>query len=330
MKKTIKIAGYVFAGLVTIVVGVIIYFNTAYPNVDAPKKLVIESTPERVARGKYLANHVAVCTDCHSTRDWNLYSGPVKEGTLGKGGARFDEELGLPGTIYSRNITPAGLKGWSDGEILRAVTSGISKNGNVLFPIMPYKDYNKMAEEDLYAIISYIKTLTPVKNEIPPTSINFPVNMLIRTVPENYTAQKAPDKSNSTAYGKYLVAMAGCAHCHTNQEYKGKKEHYEFAGGTELKLPFGTIRSANITSDYETGIGRMTRADFIARFKSFSTPESRNIKVQPESFNTIMPWTNYAGMTEEDLGAIYDYLRTVPAVVNRVEKFTPNKSFAKR
>lgn len=330
MRKFLKIAGYAFAGLVVVVLGVIVYFNTAYPSVDAPKALKIESTPERIARGAYLAQHVAVCTDCHSTRDFSYFAGPVKEGTLGMGGERFGEEMGLPGTIYAKNITPGGLKDWSDGEILRAITSGIRKNGDVLFPIMPYPDYNNMAEEDLYSIISYIKTLKPSNNKVPESSINFPVNMLIRTAPQNYTAKKSPDKSNTVEYGKYLVTIAGCAHCHTNREYEGKMEHFEFAGGAEMNLPMGVLRSANLTADEETGIGRMSRNDFIARFKAFASPESQKIKVGKESFNTIMPWTNYAGMTEEDLGAIYDYLRTVPVVKNRVEKFTPAKSFAKR
>jgi len=330
MRKTLKVAGFVFAGLVVVVLGVIIYFNTAYPNVDAPTDLVIESTPERIARGKYIAEHVSLCTDCHSTRDWSYFAGPVKENTLGIGGERFGEEMGLPGTVYSKNITPAGLKGWSDGEILRAITSGIRKNGDVLFPVMPYTDYNKMAQEDLYSVIAYIKTLKPVENKIPESSINFPVNILIRTAPQSYTAQKSPDKSNSVAYGKYLTQMAGCAHCHSNEALKDKLEHFEFAGGTEINLPMGTLRTANITPDEKTGIGKFTKEQFIARFKSFATPESRKVKVQPESFNTIMPWTNYAGMTEEDLGAIYDYLRTVPAVSNKVQIFTPAKSFASK
>jgi hypothetical protein len=82
------------------------------------------------------------------------------------------------------------------------------------------------------------------------------------------------------------------------------------------------VRSANITPDMETGLGKWTKNEFLAKFKQFSTPESRNIPVKPNDFNTVMPWTMYGGMTEEDLSAIYAYLRTLKPISNMVVKFS--------
>ena len=94
----------------------------------------------------------------------------------------------------------------------------------------------------------------------------------------------------------------------------------DFAGGREFLLPNGKIvRSANITPDIETGIGNMTREAFIGRFKSMLPEQVR--KIEAKERNTIMPWSSYAGMKEEDLGAIYDYLRTVKPIKNQVEKW---------
>jgi len=101
------------------------WFLVRYPRVASPPTVLIHATDAIIERGRYLANHVAVCMDCHSTRDWDAFSGPIVPGTEGAGGERFGKELGFPGTFYAANITPAGLSQWSDGEILRAIASNI-------------------------------------------------------------------------------------------------------------------------------------------------------------------------------------------------------------
>src|SRR6267378_4304104 len=108
MKKILKYVGYLLAFIVVAIGALLTYVKTALPNVGDAENLKIEYTPERVARGKYLATSVAVCMDCHSKRDWLQFSGPVVAGTLGQGGERFDQELGLPGLFVSKNITPHG------------------------------------------------------------------------------------------------------------------------------------------------------------------------------------------------------------------------------
>jgi mono/diheme cytochrome c family protein len=305
----------------------VIYYNSKYPDVEPPKDISFEYTPEMIARGEYLVNNVSLCLDCHSTRDWKLYSGPLTPGTEGMGGEKFGAELGIPGEVYVKNITPASIGEWTDGELFRAITSGVNKNGEVLFPIMPYPAYAQMAEEDIKAIIAYIRQLKPIQNEVPASSLNFPVNMLIKSAPANYIPKQIPDKNNIVEYGKYMTTISVCADCHSTAEDGVPVTGMEFAGGYEMDLPFGTVRSANITPDMETGIGGWSKEVFIARFKYFQHEESK--KMRADNAQTIMPWTLYAGMTDEDLGAIYEYLRTVPPVKNKVVTFSPpNQRFA--
>jgi mono/diheme cytochrome c family protein len=151
--------------------------QTTFPKVGAASNLKIEPTPEKIARGKYLANHVSVCIDCHSTRDFNFYSGPIVPGAEGKGGMEFPDAAG---TFYPPNITPAALGNWSDGEIVRALVSGISKDGQALFPMMPYPIYNYLAQDDAEAIVAYLRTLPAIPNEAPKSKINFPLNLIVR------------------------------------------------------------------------------------------------------------------------------------------------------
>ena len=126
-----------------------IYFTSCNNQTDTTAaKPENDSTTKVLARGEYLFNNVAGCIDCHSQRDFTKYSGPVVPGTEGGGGMVFDQKFGLPGVIYGKNITPdsaTGIGTWSDNDILRALTQGISKNGDTLFPLMSYPNFNRMA-----------------------------------------------------------------------------------------------------------------------------------------------------------------------------------------
>lgn len=324
MKKALSITGYVVAVVIAAVAAGYIYLQYAFPNVDAAPALSIEKTPALVARGEYLANHVAVCIDCHSTRDFSRFSGPLQPGTEGKGGDKFDHSLGFPGTFYARNITSdkeTGIGNWTDGEIYRAMTKGVSKNGEPLFPVMPYKAYSQMKTEDTYAIIAYIRTLKPIKNAVPEPDPDFPMNLILRTMPSDEApALEQVDLNDELAKGKYLLTIASCGDCHTPRDKGTPIESMHLAGGSEFPTPDGGIlRSANITPDKETGIGNWTEDAFVQRFKEQEHPAA----VAPGGPNTIMPWSMYAGMEEADLRAIYKYLRSVEPIKNRMERFTP-------
>jgi hypothetical protein len=119
-----------------------------------------------------------------------------------------------------------------------------------------------------------------------------------------------------------MTNAAVCTECHTPIDDEGQPlPGREFAGGFEMKLPGGgVVRTANITPDADTGIGTWTEQQFVDKFKAFDGAEHRKLTAAEQRENTWMPWYAYAGMTREDLGAIYSYLRTVKPIVNRVKK----------
>ncbi len=324
MKKILKILGILLILFVLVIAGALTYIKAALPDVGEAPELKVEATPERIARGKYLANAVNVCMDCHSTRDWTKFSGPIIAGTEGRGGERFDHTVGFPGVYFSKNITPAGISRYSDGELFRVITTGVNKDGNAMFPVMPYPYYGKMDEEDIYSLIAYIRTLQPVENPVADSESDFPMNFILNTIPAKAEHMKRPDPSDELASGAYLVNASGCIECHTYAEQGQIDREKAFAGGRAFQMPDGSIvTSSNITPDQETGIGKYTKEAFIERFKMYADSAYVPPAVAPGEFNTIMPWTMYANMTREDLGAIYTYLRTVKPITNKVEKFTP-------
>src|SRR5690349_24798886 len=119
MNKFVKGTLVVLALLIVAIGALLSYVKLALPNVGEAEDLKIEYTQERIDRGRYLANSVSVCMDCHSTRDWSKFSGPLTPGTLGKGGERFDQSVGMPGVYFSKNITPEGITRYTDGELLQ-------------------------------------------------------------------------------------------------------------------------------------------------------------------------------------------------------------------
>ncbi len=326
MKKFLRILGRVAIVLLLIIACIVGYIKIALPNVGDAPTITVERTPERIARGEYLANHVTVCIDCHSTRDWSHFSGPITEGTLGKGGELFDQKFGFPGAFYSRNITPEGISRYTDGELLRVISTGVNKEGKAMFPVMPYHHYGQMDEEDIKSIIAYIRTLKPIKNDVPLSSPDFPMNIILNTIPQKASFTKMPDEADMVNYGKYLVNAASCIDCHTQFD-KGKLvAGKEYGGGREFPFPDGAVvRSSNISPDAATGIGSWNEQRFVAIFRTNADSSMQLKKINPGEYNTIMPWTMYGTMKESDLKAIYAYLKTVKPVNNSVIKFTGAK-----
>ena len=311
-------------GLLVVAAGLFVgYFFVRYPDVPPAEDIKVAATPERLARGQYLVENVVGCVVCHAERDWTKFSAPVVDGTRGKGGQRFG--FGLePFVMYSKNITPGGVGDWTDGELIRAITTGVSRDGTPLFPLMPYPHYAKMAREDVEAIVAYLRTLpATAAQELPARRLNFPLPLVVRTIPTAPSHRAVPPTSDRVAYGEYLVNAAVCSDCHTPMDDQGAPlPGMDFAGGT----PFtpngvGLVRSANITPDAGTGIGAWTEQQFVDKFRAFRGAPARVLEGAERLQNSEMPWTDYARMRDEDLAAIYAYLRSVTPIVNRVEKF---------
>lgn len=327
MRKVFKIVGYILLIIVIGVAGIMIYVKEALPNVGPASDMKVAYTPQRIERGRYLANSVTICMDCHSTRDWSKFAGPITPGTLGKGGERFDHSVGFPGVYFSRDITPAGISRYTDGELYRVITTGVTKEGSALFPVMPYAHYGKMDPEDIMSIIAYIRTLAPIENTVAAPVSDFPMNFIINTIPVKAAPQKKPSVSDQLAYGAYVINACACVECHTKVKRGEIISELSFSGGREFHFPDGSIvRSANLTPDMKTGIGSWTEDMFVKRFKMYADSTYKPQSIAPGDFNSIMPWNMYSRMNEEDLSAIYKYLKSIQPIENTVIKFTPKKT----
>jgi hypothetical protein len=282
-----------------------------------------DSATKMVERGRYLATYVSLCIDCHSQRDFNQFSGPPVPGTEGMGGEVFNEKLGIPGVLYARNITPDTVNGigkWTDDEIARAITKGISKNGDTLFPLMPYPHYNMMSREDIYSIIAYIRTLKPNSNKVANRKLMMPVSLAYPPLRSaSLDSNVRPDVTDMVKYGEYMTNAAACMDCHTPMD-KGQFVMPKYmAGGRLLDIGLFKVNSANITADSATGIGKWSEEMFLEKFKLYR--DKASYSSNPGKNNSIMPWSLYAQMDDFDLKAIYRYLRSLPSVNNAVVKY---------
>jgi hypothetical protein len=321
MSSLLKILAALAALVVVVAAGALIYIYGFLPRQRPAPDFQIVSTPEVVARGEYLVKHVLLCNDCHSERDWTLYSGPAKP-PLGAGRPCMDRDTkpvginfgmpGFPGRLCIRNITPdveTGIGAWTDGEIARAIREGVSRNGEALFPIMPWFMYTILSDEDTAAVIAYMRAQPPVESFRPDRTLDFPLNIVFRFYPRPLDGPvTAPPRSDTVAYGKYLSKIARCEFCHTAR-VRGQVEPQAerlFSGGVPFTMGTRTQYSMNLTP-HETGLGAWTREMFFERFRRHTEP----FPVTEEE-NSEMDWVAFSGMSDEDLGAIWDFLQTLP------------------
>lgn len=277
-----------------------------------------ERTPERLARGKYLFEAVAGCVDCHSPHDWTKHDEPIPPGMAGAGEDISAVLRDLPGHVVAPNLTPdpeTGSGNWSDDTLARAIREGVGHDGRALFPFMPYEHYRAFSDEDLASLVVFIRSLPPVPNPLPKTEIIFPVKYLIRDVPHPLTSPvPPPDLSDPVKRGAFLVNIAGCADCHTPQIRGEFLPGMDFAGGFILDGPWGRVASSNLTPD-PSGIPYYDEALFVQTM--------RTGYVKARKLAQIMPWAAYRNMTDDDLKAIFAYLKTVKPVKHHVDNSEP-------
>jgi cytochrome c553 len=297
------------------VIGIVTKFYVLLPKARAAQEMKAPNTPEAVERGRYLAHHVAVCVGCHSKVDESLPGEPLVDGHLGEG-RDFGVLPGFPGHIRSRNITSDkthGIGAWTDGEIVRAMREGISRDGKPLFPMMPYQAYAKtMSDEDALAIVAYLRTLPPSSNDPGRMQVDFPVSMFARMAPAPLGQPAGGQPPSGVDRGNWLLIAASCHDCHDTFDDKHEPiPGKTLAGGNEFPIPGkGKVYSANITSDKATGIGAYSDEDLLRVLNEGVGKNGRQLYG--------MPWPYYKGMTDEDKRALIAALRTVPPVVNAV------------
>ena len=256
-------------------------------------------TTELVARGKYVFATAGGCA-CHT---------PPDAVGLNAGGMKFDLFIGV---VYSRNITPdpeTGIGAWTDAQVTNAIRRGERPDGSKLFPIHPYKYLGNIADDEIEALVAYLKSVTPIKSSVPARSLKIPVPSL--TIP---TASKVAPR-DGLARGAYLAGGAGhCTECHTPRRFDFSPDDAKFlAGGPGPQRS----RAANITPHGETGIGRWTETQ-IARFLRTGVKPSG--QEASSLMKTVITGTSagFKDLTEADAAAIARYLKTVPAIENKV------------
>jgi len=329
MKTFFKVIGIVVLVIVALALIAVAWLSMRKPAQRPASAEKIESTPERIARGKYLVENVTDCLGCHSDHI-DTFGYPPKPGTEGQGGFAFTKADGFPGYLEARNITPdaeTGIGNWTDGEVLRALREGVDRDGDALFPMMPYLGYAELSDEDAKSIVAYLRTLKPIRRAVKPRSLDVPLNFIVKFMPQPLKGPvSAPNPNDTLAYGKYLSHIAGCLECHTPKDEKHNNiAGKEYSGGQEMKGPWGRNITANLTPHPDAYLGRATQEEFIGRFRAFASIDPATVPAAPKGRNTVMPWFAYAHMSDQDLSAIYTYLKSLPPIENKVNTFPDAK-----
>lgn len=269
-----------------------------------------ERTADRLGRGRYLAT-IAQCFDCHSPIDSVLLLPlPGKEGS--------GDIIDTVGPEIAPNITPdieTGAGTWTDDMFVRAIREGFGHDGRPLHSSMRSEYYSILTDEDVASIVVYLRSLPPVRHELP--AIVWPDGH--RGFREE--AMSAPatvgDLAGIVARGAYLARLALCEHCHSPVDSMGKrKPGLRFAGGTiGIEDSTQIIVSKNITQD-PTGIPYYDEAFFIQTIRT-----GRVGGVRP--LHPWMPWPYLREMTDDDLKAMFTYLRVQTPVRHHVDNSEP-------
>jgi mono/diheme cytochrome c family protein len=262
----------------------------------------VGDTSGLLARGAYLVRYVANCAGCHGADPKN------PEGPL-SGGHEFKNWR--IGTVRAANITPdpaTGIGAWSEAEIMRALRNGEDRAGHVLAPVMPYEWFNGMTTRDALAIARYLKSQAPVHNIVKNNK-----NLIYRLGELFFLGPKKDNREAAASHGEYLALhVALCADCHTPRGGLQNTAIWDmlFAGNAKPPKDW-PANPANITPDTATGIGEWSEGDFLKTIRTGTDPDE-------EKLHDFMPWKRFRNMTEQDLLAIYHYLKTVKPIRNEV------------
>jgi mono/diheme cytochrome c family protein len=276
----------------------------------APSVAVAQSSVD-VARGRYIFGAAGGC-GCHT----------VPNQPPNSGGRRYD---GPYGTVYSTNITPdrqTGIGAWTDDQIITAIRLGRRPNGERLIPVHPFPVFNGMAEEDLRALVAFLRSVKPVARANQPKRISVPMfesvflpAWLAAFAPRETPPPKAP--TSGLARGEYLVRAVGhCGECHTPRTMTMATDNSRFLAGN----PRGPENAVvpNITPDRETGLtwSEQEIADYL------ETGNKPDGDVADGLMAEVIQGTlaGYRDLTKDDRLAIARYLKTIPAVRNKVSK----------
>lgn len=267
-----------------------------------------------VAKGQYIFALAGGCA-CHT----------VPKETPHAGGRAFPIPFG---TVYSTNITQdkeTGLGAWTDQQIIDSMIKGIRRDGGRILPVMPFERYSGMAQEDLKALVAYLRTLKPVKKATPELKTWLPFMRSVGTFAYlkffgHFHNSPALAPKTGVDRGRYLADhVAICGDCHTPRNFVGAPDRALYmAGNTEKNSPLGE-GMPNITPDKQTGIGDWKREEIAELLKSGTKPDFDNVQGLMYEVIQGTPY-GYKDMTKEDALAIADYLKTIPPIKNKINK----------
>ncbi|MBM9498875.1 hypothetical protein JWG44_01215 [Leptospira sp. 201903071] len=295
--------------LLIIAVGVIatalrqnIRYEAPYPDVKA------SLDPAVIQRGERLAYGAAHCVDCHKTFESDFSKTDPRPSL--SGGRKFELPVGI---FYAPNITPdfeTGIGSFSDAEIARSLRYGVHPDHTVVFDFMPF---HNTSDEDLSAILSFLRSLRPVKHPIPKHELNpigkFLKAFVVKPAGPKGEVLKSIKVEDSIVYGEYLAnSVANCSGCHTKRNMIGEYIGEPFAGGAPMKDSDPSKESLippNLTPHVEGRITNWTEKEFIARFR-----QGRSIG------HSHMPWEAYASMNDLELRAIFKFLKSLKPAKN--------------
>ncbi len=313
MAKLAKIAGGLVAAVALLAATGAATVNLRYDRTfDVPDVEVLASTDSAViARGAYLAYGPAHCAYCHNSPDkWQALE--RGERIPMSGGNVFD--IGIA-KITSPNLTPdkeTGIGNVSDARLARMLRHNVRSSGVAAVPFM---EFQNLSDEDLIALLSYLRSQPAVRNQVPARQFSLIGKTVMSFVikpssPVGTPLAKSPAEAPTVERGEYLVnSVANCAGCHTKRsQMDGSYQAPHLSGGTAMAGEDGKLYTPpNITPDPKTGhIVEWSEDAFVARFRAGPV----------NGTGSHMPWNAFARMSDDDLRAIYRYLKTVPATEN--------------
>jgi mono/diheme cytochrome c family protein len=316
---TMKLLTKIIIGLAVIIAGFILFVQFTWnKKYDAPYPDIKASTDSAIiARGKYLAFGPAHCSVCHVPMNKIMDVENGEQIPLSGGW-----ELTIPpGTFRAPNITPdmeTGIGKFTDGELARTLRHMVNREGGCVMPFMPFAE---MSDEDLTAVISFLRSQKPVKHAVPKTEFSFigkTVMALGMIKPEGTkgTPPKSVKIDTTVEYGNYIANyVANCVGCHTRRDMKtGAYIGEPYAGGhamapDEFSEGRGFI-TPNLTPHKETGIMTEWSEDaFVGRMKAGRVHKGSH-----------MPWGAFSRMNDVELKAVYRYLKSLKPVANKIDK----------
>jgi len=281
------------------------------------------SVSSPVERGKYIVDNVAACQDCHTPRD--EAGAPIAAQYLA--GAECFAQLENGSCLNTRNLTnhETGLLNRTDEEIKRMIREGIRPavtGDEPLSPVMPYYVLHNMSDDDLNAVVAYLRTVPGVEHAIPRSGVEFEVPAPANLLDPSRVPMPMQGYADTPAAlrGRYLAGEVGiCLECHTRHtmgdpnvlDYDGI-----FAGGEEFEvgLPVTPV-SKNITSDAETGLGQWSVDDIVTAVLQGKDKDGAGLcPPMPAG-----PMGAFGGLKPEDVRDIAHYLKSLPPVSNAID-----------